>query len=685
MMWRKDNYVAYENEGARLEIADKVSGRAKYTTDYYPKGMLYAGYIRCPYGKATLESHDLDAARKVPGVLEVEITREEGRYAGDRMGHLCAESKAAYHAALRALNARWDIGDPKTDAGDLMEDFSFDGAGNSEVAAVLDGAARQHTAAYDTQVQTHCCLEPHIAVVDWRPDATTMAWGSTQSNFGFRDELARELGVDPSEVEFHCEHVGGGFGSKFGAGAEGQLAARMSKKYGKPCRVGLNRKEEHEDAGMRPGSIQYMRVGLDDAGNMVAAQVQTWGLVGYEGGGGGATNPSRYDFGAVDKQHTDVNLNSQPPRAMRAPGHPQGMFGVEMMLDELATLAGMDPMAFRRQNDPNENRRNMLEVGAELIGWDRRMANGQWPGAVKTGFGIGAGDWGNSPGNATVVVNVYRNGTVEVLSGSQDIGTGFRTMLGDCVHAELGMPRRYLRAKCGVSTYPPGPASGGSVTSRFVAPKALNAAQQARRKMLELAAAEWGMAPDNVEMQNGRVVGGGNSMSWEDACKLISDDHLHFSASENGEFWNAPTGSEAVQFAEVQVDTETGIVRVKKIVALQEVGQPVNRHTVENQITGAVIQGLSFALFEERVLNKQTGAMVNPNMDLYKIAGSKDVPEIVPVIWKSREDASVNSLGEPPIIPTPGAIGCAIANAIGTPVRSMPITPAKVLAALNRV
>jgi xanthine dehydrogenase YagR molybdenum-binding subunit len=130
------------------------------------------------------------------------------------------------------------------------------------------------------------------------------------------------------------------------------------------------------------------------------------------------------------------------------------------------------------------------------------------------------------------------------------------------------------------------------------------------------------------------------------------------------------------------VDTETGIIRVNKIVALQNVGLPVNRNTIENQITGAVIQGLSFCLFEDRILNRQTGTMVNANLDMYKIAGPVEVPEIVPVIWREDREVSVNSLGEPPIVPTAGAIATAVANAIGTQVRSMPLTPDKVLAAL---
>jgi xanthine dehydrogenase YagR molybdenum-binding subunit len=256
-------------------------------------------------------------------------------------------------------------------------------------------------------------------------------------------------------------------------------------------------------------------------------------------------------------------------------------------------------------------------------------------------------------------------------------------MIGDCVLETLGAPRRALTVKCGVSTYPPGPPSGGSVTSRFTAPKALGAGVEAKNRLLGLVAQEWGVSADQLAIQEGVISGAGKTMEWGKACKLITDSQIAVSVSDNGAFWSNPTGSEAVQFVELQVDTETGVIRVKKVVALQEMGQPVNRHTVENQITGAVIQGMSFALFEERILNKDNGAQVNPNMDMYKIAGSKDIPEIVPVIWVSREDAPVNSLGEPPVIPTPGAIGCAVANAIGAPVRSMPIVPAKVLAALE--
>jgi xanthine dehydrogenase YagR molybdenum-binding subunit len=540
-------------------------------------------------------------------------------------------------------------------------------------------------------VQTHTSLEPHGCVVDYRGDSA-VAYGSTQSNIGFRNGLARELGLRPDQVEFHCEYVGGGFGSKFGHDNEGRLAAQMSKKYGRPCRVIRTRKQEHLDTGNRPGSIQHMRIGLGRDGKMHGGKIATWGSIGPTGGGqasagggggGGVRNPSRYNFGTIAKIHEDVAINGGYPRAMRAPGHPQAMFAIELMMDHMADSVGMDPLEFRLLNETSDVRREMLKAGAELIGWSQRKANGATPGPIKRGLGIGVADWGNRPGNATILVNVYRNGTIEVVSGAQDIGTGYRTMIGDVVRTHLGLPRELLVVKVGRSDYPEGPASGGSVTSRFTAPKGFVAADRAKAGIRDLVAKEWGVEDaDAIALEDGVFKAGDKSMEWTKACRLMTNDHLSFTANEDGEYWKTPTGSEAVQFADVSVDTETGIIRVNKIVALQNVGLPVNRLTVENQICGAVIQGLSFCLFEDRILNRQTGAMVNPNMDMYKIAGPVDVPEIVSVIWREDRDVGVNSLGEPPVVPTPGAIATAVANAIGVQVRSMPLTPDKVLAAV---
>src|SRR5882724_2392585 len=228
-------------------------------------------------------------------------------------------------------------------------------------------------------------------------------------------------------------------------------------------------------------------------------------------------------------------------------------------------------------------------------------------------------------------------------------------MIGDVVRTHIGLPREFLVSKVGVSSYPFGPGSGGSVTSRTTAPRAFMAADMAKAGVIALVAKEWNVTDaSTIKLENAVFKAGDKTLEWAKACALMTEDRLTYTANDQGEYFKTPAYSEGVQFVMVDVDVETGITRVKKVVAIQDCGLPVNRNTVENQITGAVIQGISFTLFENRILNKQTGTMVNANMDLYKIAGSKDVPEIVPIIWRARLDAMVNSLGEPPAVPPPG-------------------------------
>jgi xanthine dehydrogenase YagR molybdenum-binding subunit len=691
--YQLDNRVCLENDAPRVDIVEKVCGTAKYTADQYLPGMLWAAYIRSDYGAARLRRSNVDAAKAVKGVLEVELTKREGRYHGDRLGHICAESRQALDDAMAALGLVFVNGYPRTRLEEERTPLEqLDKADNDAAGQkALDDAELVVEAEYQTQVQTHCALETHGAVVHFRGDSA-VGYGSTQSNQSFRNDLARELGLRPDQVEFHCEYVGGGFGAKFGADNEGRLAAQLSKKYGRPVRVMCNRKEEHLDTGNRPGSIQLMKIGVNKDGRMLGGKIATWGSVGSSGGGqasggggggGGVRNPSRYKFGTIAKVHQDVELDGGAPRAMRAPGNPQAMFAIELMIDHIAESIGMDPLEFRIKNENSNLRKEMLKAGAELIGWSKRKPGGVGDGPIRTGYGIGVGDWGNGGGRATITVNVYRNGTIEVLSGAQDIGMGFRTMIGDVVRTSLGLPRDLLVVKVGRGDLPNGPASGGSVTSRATAPKAFMAAQMARDGVLKLVAKEWGLENSlGLTLENGEIKGADKAIDWKRACRLMTEDHLSFSADQDGEFAKRPTESEAVQFAEVAVDTETGRVKVKRVVALQNVGLPVNRNTIENQLTGAVIQGISFALFEDRILNRQTAAMVNSDMNMYKIAGPIDVPEIVPVIWREDRDVAVNSLGEPPSVAVPGAIGTAVANAIGVQVRSMPLTPDKILAAL---
>jgi len=283
-------------------------------------------------------------------------------------------------------------------------------------------------------------------------------------------------------------------------------------------------------------------------------------------------------------------------------------------------------------------------------------------------------------------VAINRDGSVQVRTGTQDIGTGQRTIMGIVAAEHLGVPLRNVDVAIGRSHLPPGPSSGGSVTAHRSAPAVMDAAEKAKQKFLDAVASRLGENADGFELMDGHVLHHNEPlMTFEEACGKLAQDAIvgrgvHDQAVERK--YGGEGHSHGVQFAEVEVDAETGVIRVNRIVAIQSCGRVICRKTAESQIIGGVIQGVSYALFENKLLDRNTGAMVNPNFEQYKIAGADDMPHIIPVLWTNGQ-TGVRSLGEPPTIPTSGAIACAVYNAIGRPVRHLPLTPDKVLAAVE--
>lgn len=681
---RPHNNVAFDNDTSRLDGVVKVTGRAKYSMDRLDGRPIVAAFIRCPWGKAKFESADAKAAEAVSGVLAVRVDRlgEEFTYHGQNAGWIAAETPAALRAGLRALKCVWkrlpvttgiDSAEPAMPV--LSSDEQID------VEDMLSKADAIIDAVYSTQVQTHSALETHGCRVDYLGDRA-IVYASTQSNFGFRDGLGDRLELDESRIEIDCQYVGGGFGAKFGPGKEGSLAAAISRRFNRPCWVFCDRKEEHLDTGNRPSSRQHYRIGVKKSGEILGGSIFVFGGVGVAGGGGDVCG-TRYNFGQVNRKSEDVTFNAGGPRAFRAPGHPQGMFAVELAMEEMANAIGMDPMAFRIKNDPSARRHEMMAKGAAWIGWSDREPTGSQSSVIRTGYGLGITDWPHWPTEAEAEVLVHRDGSVVAKCGAQDIGTGFRTLVAVTAAHYLGIPTAFVEAMIGSTNLPIGPASGGSVTSPNTAPAIAEASDDARKQLLDLVARQVGSDAASLTIISGDITRDGRKvMDWKDACQLIGMKPL----SGKGRMrpnspYRGDGHSEGVQFAKVRVDTETGVIRVDRIIAIQACGQVVCRKTAESQIIGGVIQGLSFALFEDRILDRQTGAMVNPNFEMYKIAGSADMPCIEPVLWPDS-GSGVRGLGEPPTVPTAGAIACAVYNAIGRPVRSLPLTPDRVLTAL---
>lgn len=686
------------DDAVRLDGVAKITGKAKYGRDVYPANGLFIAFVRCPFGSATLESSDAEGARKVPGVVEVELSKKSGTYNGANVGHVVAESPLALSRGLAALKCKWNRkGDHLATVEQYLERQAEKAEGDKaaakdelpiDVAAMLkEAGANTLEAVYSTEVQTHSSLETHGASIDYKGDSATV-YASTQGTFSVRDGLDEALGLPNSKFEVVCEYVGGGFGSKLnGAGKEGTLAAKIAAKYKRPAYLFVNRAEEHLDTGNRPGSRTKVSIAFDPDGTIKGGFIKTMGTVGPNKGGGGVNIPSqRYRLGAVSTAHEDVPLNAGMPRAFRAPGHPQGAFAEELMIDEIAARCGLDPLAMRMKMIKSDTIKEMAEMGAKLIGWDKRVKNGSQTGAIRRGFGMGVTSWGRFPAGVEAQVVINRDGSVEARTGTQDIGTGQRTMVGIVTSDGLGVPLEAVTVHIGRSSLPEGPGSGGSVTTVNSAPAFMAAAAEAKTNLLELVAQRLKVEATELSIHNGEILKGKDkALGWKDACALIPDAIRGVGRNSQKTISQDKTtgSSNGAQFVDLEVDVETGVVNVRRIVAIQACGRVVSRKLAESQVIGAVIQGLSYALFEDRKLDRQTGAMVNPNLEWYKIAGPRDMPRIEPVMWaKDKETAGPRPLGEPPTIPTSGAIACAVFNAIGSPVRSLPITPDKVLAAV---
>ncbi|HEU5324093.1 MAG TPA: molybdopterin cofactor-binding domain-containing protein, partial [Methylomirabilota bacterium] len=336
-------------------------------------------------------------------------------------------------------------------------------------------------------VHTHAPLETHGVIATWEGDQLTIH-ASTQGVFVVRDGVAEALGVDRKNVTVLTEHMGGGFGSKLGPSATGSafavVACRLAKKAGAPVKLMLDRQEEHLCTGNAPAALMTVRLGAKQDGTLLALHHRSFGTAGIAGGAGtgGPAGALYANTPNVKIEEHDVFTNAGPAAPLRAPGHPQGAFAVESAIDELAEKLGMDPLELRRKNESSPVRLIQYEAGAKAIGWERRNKKaGDATGTKKRGLGMANGNWYViAREDVQAEVRIHRDGSVEVLAGAQDIGTGFKTAMAIVAAEELGLRPADIRVGVGDTRFPPGPVSGGSNTTNSVAPAVRLAAHQAR-------------------------------------------------------------------------------------------------------------------------------------------------------------------------------------------------------------
>ncbi|MFQ5823578.1 MAG: xanthine dehydrogenase family protein molybdopterin-binding subunit [bacterium] len=718
---------------SRVDGYDKVSGSAVYTVDVILPNMAYAKTLRCPIPHARIKRLDISKAKKVPGVLTI-ITHQNTpkigwyyetsflfdphlRYEGDEVACIAAKTEQIAEEALNLIEVEYEELPFVVDAGQAMKsdapkihDWGNIVRGKPAVyerGNVDEGFAEADVIVEDeyiTQVVVHNPIEVHSSVVNWDGDHLTV-WDSTQAIFSVRDTVANCLNIPSSHVRVIKKYMGGGFGSKLEAGKYTVMAALLAREIGRPVKITLDRKEMNLAVGNRPNSVQKLKIGTKKDGTLSAMTLNSYGAVGAYPGNSGCSWPLRtlYKCSNIRTEEYSVLINAGRARPFRAPGHVQGTFALDSILDDVAEKLNMDPLEFRLKNYTEVDQvsnlpysskrlREAYQKGAEAIGWvDRRKTAGSDSGIIKRGIGMASQIWwggGGPPAYATLKLN--RDGSAQVLAGTQDIGTGTYTFIAQVTAEVLEIPIDKIQVTLGdTDACPYCPLSGGSMTAASVSPAVRDAAEQMKSKLISGAAAILEVPEKQLRYANGvisHVEDPSKQMLISDVVKKMRERVMVTTGARAANPEGYAINTFGAQFAEVEVNTETGKVRVLKIIAAHDVGRVLNRKTLENQFHGGILQGLSFALMEERVMDKYTGKVLTTNMHDYKLPTIMDIPEIEVIVVSDSDplinNTGVKGIGEPAIIPTAGAIANAVYNAIGVRIKNLPITPDKVLMAL---
>ncbi len=766
--------------GKRISRVDgpiKSSGRAKYTYDYNPDGLLAGKILRSPHAHARITAIDTSAAEKMPGVKAVLVIQKPGTeifWAGDEIVGIAAVDEPTAEDAARAIRVEYEVlphfisdAEPPRNAvsdngpvsRDDFEDMEDNQVPDDQVLASLKkngisfkpddaylkdlqssgvdpsvvqalrtakfaeakgprspykktavqtqgepdkafaSAAAVSEGLYGASTITHCCLETHGMAAEWPSANEITVHISTQNLSGIAPQVAEPLGVPSGNVRVLQQYIGGGFGSKFGPDRWGIAAAQLSKAAGgKPVKMMLDRAAEQEVAGMRPSGFGRVKLAADKDGKLIAWESRSWGTGGM---GGGGTPPLPYIFQVPNqsKQHTAISTNQGSARAWRAPNHPQAAVITMSAIEDLAAKMNLDPLEFIRRNldiaGPRaEVFREELEIAAQMMGWKQAWhpRGDKTDGPIKRGLGLSMHTWGGRGHESACDLTIHPDGSVEIKMATQDLGTGCRTIITIVAADTLGIPMEQVKLLIGDSRYPLSGASGGSTTSGGVTSSTRRAAVNARTALFEKVAPALKAKPEELEAAEGSIRVKGDtsrSLSWKEACSKIGAMPM-IAHGKNPDKAEPPdltnSGVGGVQMADVSVDTETGIVRVNKMVAVQDCGLVVDVKTAESQVMGALIMGISYALYEEKILDPVTGRMLNPNMEFYRLAGIADIGELSVhmMTGKGYDERGVIGLAEPPVVSPGASISNAVANAIGVRVPFLPLTPDRVLEALEQ-
>ncbi len=684
----------------RIDGPIKVTGAAEYSHDVNRRGMLFAKILRSPHARAKITRIDVSAAEAMPEVKAVKVIQDVGaeiKWALDEVAVVAATSEEKAGDALRAIEVEYELLPHFVNERELdtaPESKPAEPAVEGDPDAAMGAAEVRNKGYYGLPTIAHCCLEAHGSVSDWDDPENLTVWMSTQNVSGIPGQIAEGLGVPAANVRTICQHMGGGFGSKFGPDRWGILCAELARTTGRPVKLFLERGPEVAIAGGRPSVFAEVEIGAKKDGTVTAWTSRSWGS-GGPGGSGSPPLPYVFKFENQRQEHVSVPANVGPSRAWRAPNHPQACLVTMAALEDLAAELKMDPLdLFLKNIDKTgpraQNYTEELEKGAELIGWKERWhPRGAGQGPVRHGLGLSLHTWGGRGHQSNCEVVIYPDGLAEARIGSQDLGTGTRTVIAIVLAESLGIGMDSVKVRIGDSRYPASGASGGSTTVGGVSASTRRAAVDARDQLFERIAPHLETTADTLVAEDGKIFvkdDPSRSLTWKQATARLGVTPVTATGTNPGPGNLIDGGVGGIQMADVSVDTETGLVKLNKLVGVQDCGLVVSMKTAESQMYSGMIMGICYALTEEKVFDPATGRLLNADMEFYKLAGIGDIGELVVhmMTGPGYDERGVIGLGEPPVISPGAAISNAVANAIGVRVPELPLTPDRVLAALEK-
>lgn len=728
--------------GPNLDARERVTGQAKYAGDIELPGMLVARVLRSPHPHARIVSIDTSKAEALAGVKAVVtykdapkiqvwghrhyLLNDRVRFRGEAVAALAAVDADTADKAVKLVAVEYEVLPFVLDPEEALKPGAPmlfpDGNQEGQTRVLTRGDIAKGLAESDRVIERmyHCPtmwsggMEPRAALAMWEGNRLTL-WASTQAPYRVHTGLTALFNLPDSDVRVIATYIGGGFGTKSAPHVDEGIAALLARKARRPVQLQYTREEEILDSNTRFQTRMYCKVGVKRDMTLHALEVKAYinqGAYHVRLGGLGNQSTHIYRIPHVRTEQYRVHTNIPNSGPTRGVGDPQEAFGIESLMDEIAHEMGWDPVAFRLKNikrtgDPiarggvgGEDGRlttqvldRCVEEGAARIGWSRRNAvPGAGTGPRVRGIGVALTERGGGGGQGAATVKVYLDGSVVVFFASTDIGTGTRTTIPMIVAETMGIPLSAVRAVSGdteAAPYDPGSFGNRTLqgTGRAADAAARDALQQilaAAEPMLKATAAELEMRdgiirvktqPDRsvklaeVMRRRGRsVVGEGNTVQPQTGTNVERTSGAHF--------------------AEVEVDKETGKIRVLRYVAAHDVGRPVNLTIVENQIEGGAIQGLALTQGEELRFDPRTGQCLTASfLDLKPPTVLDFDPRVIePIVVQNEGELGpfgAKGLGENPCHPGMAVVANAIYNATGIRLREVPFTRAAILKALT--